>query len=319
MVIWAPSKNPSCLCFLILSLAGLTSGATRGKLEVVEGDAGGTHGPYELFLPKSPPPPGAKSPILVFLHGRGESGAFDVTNAQSLPLQLLTNSSFFATFPFVVLVPQCPEACLRDENGWPDAVLQGVARLVGEVASTHGGDLARVYLAGQSMGGHGAWRFAAQQKNLFAAVVVVCGYGGSLRDQQRIAERLVRSGTAVGVVHAADDSVIAVDESDAMVQAIQGLLHSARAEGGTKLANEVVRPSSNPPSNDHLLRYWRYAHAPGPPMAEYSHLVGHGSYELAFRDPGLYAWLLRHACVKCAAAAAAGVPSKWKFLYHSEP
>jgi hypothetical protein len=49
-------------------------------------------------------------------------------------------------------------------------------------------------------------------------------------------------------------------------------------------------------------------------MAEYSHLVGHGSYELAFRDPGLYAWLLRHACVKCAAAAAAGVPSKWKFL-----
>ena len=38
------------------------------------------------------------------------------------------------------------------------------------------GDPTRVYLTGQSMGGHGAWMFAAQQPRFFAAVAVVCGY-----------------------------------------------------------------------------------------------------------------------------------------------
>ena len=49
------------------------------------------------------------------------------------------------------------------------------------------------------------------------------------------------------------------------------------------------------------LRYVRYVHAPGPPIAEFTSLIGHGSYELAFRDAGLYEWLLRHECIKCAA------------------
>ena len=35
------------------------------------------------------------------------------------------------------------------------------------------------------------------------------------------------------------------------------------------------------------LVYVRYANAPGPPMPEYAHLIGHGSYELAFRDATL--------------------------------
>ena len=38
------------------------------------------------------------------------------------------------------------------------------------------GDPTRVYLTGQSMGGHGAWTFVAQQPRFFAAVAVVCGY-----------------------------------------------------------------------------------------------------------------------------------------------
>jgi len=304
-------SSPFLRCLIIFHLAVLSAGFTRGTLEVVE--ASGNQVPYELFLPKASPPSGAKSPILVFLHGRGESGAFDVTNAQSLPLQLLANATFAASFPFITIVPQCPESCAYD-NGWSDAVLQGLARLVPEIASAHGGDLGRVYLAGQSMGGNGAWMFASQQKNLFAAVVVVCGYGGSPRDQSRIAERLVRSGTAVGVVHAADDSVIDVSAGDEMVEAIMAMQHSR--EGGGAKPNSVESVAGKPP-NTPMLRYWRYAHAPGPPMPEYAHLIGHGSYEIAFRNPGLYAWLLLHTCEKCAAAAAAGVQSKWKPLHHS--
>ncbi len=74
---------------------------------------------FELFLPQRwqhPAASGSRWPVLVFLHGRGESGGFDVTNAQSLPWQLVAgnNASFVASLGFIVLVPQCPQA-------WPDA------------------------------------------------------------------------------------------------------------------------------------------------------------------------------------------------------
>ena len=81
------------------------------------------HVEYELFLPKNwasphPQKAGQQSfPVLVFLHGRGESGGFEVTNAQSLPLQLLSNSSFAESCPFIVVIPQCPWRCAT-ANHW---------------------------------------------------------------------------------------------------------------------------------------------------------------------------------------------------------
>jgi len=111
--------------------------------------------PFELFLPRQSTSPGTLSPVLVFLHGRGESGAFDVTNAQSLPLQLLTNKSFAASFPFITIVPQCPWECAQF-NGWLDTTLGQLTDVIKWVVNEHVGDPARVYLAGQSMGGNGA-------------------------------------------------------------------------------------------------------------------------------------------------------------------
>lgn len=272
--------------FFFWQVAGQTT--ARGKLEISPSGISELS-PYELFLPRSPPTSGF-SPVLVFLHGRGESGAFDVTNAQSLPLQLLTNSSFSATFPFITVVPQCPRECMN-YNGWVDNVLKDVTIIIHEVVEAHGGDLGRVYLAGQSMGGNGAWMYASQQMNVFAAVVVICGYAYQ-NDIAVIVERLVRSHTAVGVVHAADDSVIPVEASDTMVNAIKAV-HSREGL-----------------DSNNMLLYWRYTHAPGPPMPEYAHLIGHGSYEIAFRDSALYSWLLTHECTKCKFA----VP-KWKPLH----
>ena len=131
---------------------------------------------FELFLPWSWRPATTVSyPVLIFLHGRGESGGFGVTNAQSLPLQLLSNQSFATSFPFISIVPQCPAECAM-ENHWLAATLQAVTGLVHNwVVPVVGGDPARVYLSGQSMGGHGAWTYAAQQPRLFAGLIVVCG------------------------------------------------------------------------------------------------------------------------------------------------
>ena len=82
--------------------------ASRGSLAQLS-DGGLS---FELFLPTKWRP-ATRWPVLVFLHGAGESGGFEVTNAQSLPWQLVAgnNASFAASFGFIVLVPQCPQAC----------------------------------------------------------------------------------------------------------------------------------------------------------------------------------------------------------------
>lgn len=276
----------------LLKRRGQVSTLRRGDLQ------------FELFLPEAWDP-AASAPVLVFLHGRGESGGFDVTNAQSLPLQLLTNKSFAATFPFIAVIPQCPAQCAH-ANYWLPTTLQSITALLREWVLSDGpqqprlgGDRARVHLAGQSMGGHGAWLYAAQQPRLFAAVVVVCGYAQGHREAKTFAERLARSRSAVAIYHSEDDSVIPVQSSDAMAAALKAAGYDA--DGG----------NASPGSGRLPLKYVRYLQAPGPPMPEFAHLIGHGSYELAFRDAGLYSWLLSQSCQRCSVRP----PAPWLPLH----
>ena len=133
-------------------------------------------------------------------------------------------------------------------NHWLSPTLRSVASLVHEwVQPTLGGDPRRTYLAGQSMGGHGAWIFAAQQPRLFAAVVVVCGYAQGGPEQTEVANRLVRQGVAVHVYHSADDSVIPVAASDEMVDALRRQAkHQAAHQELTLNLNPNLNPNPNP-------------------------------------------------------------------------
>ena len=54
----------------------------RGSLVETSFEVGGVSLKYEIFVPSSCALPCTKAPVLIFLHGRGESGGFDVTNAQ---------------------------------------------------------------------------------------------------------------------------------------------------------------------------------------------------------------------------------------------
>ena len=76
---------------------------------------------FQYFGPATPAS-GSHLPVLVFLHGRGESGGTAVTNAQSLPLRLL-RPEYAANFPAIVIAPICPESCM-EKNKWPAPVLR---------------------------------------------------------------------------------------------------------------------------------------------------------------------------------------------------
>jgi pimeloyl-ACP methyl ester carboxylesterase len=270
------ARSLAAAALMLRGTAALDASHFIGRLAQLPASAGAL--PAELFLPVNWALE-RRTPLLVFLHGRGECGAFDVTNAQSLPLQLLTNASFSAALPLAVLVPQCPWEC-AEENGWGDAVLAETTALIGLLQRELGLDPQRTLLAGQSMGGNGAWMYAAQQRRLFAATVVVCGYA-QRRTAPVLVERLRHH--PVAVYHSADDVVIPVDASDEMVR----LLRAAGSED---------------------VRYVRYDTAPGPPMPEYAHLRGHGAYELVFRDASLYAWLLNQSCAGCGPQATRWLP-----------
>lgn len=137
----------------------------------------------------------------------------------------------------------------------------------------------RLGLAGQGMGGNGAWALAHELPNRVCSLTPVCGFleggrGGVAipADFEIEIERIIRDreGQApldVGVpCHASDDTVVPVAASDIAVDAL-------RAAGAD-------------------VQYTRYAPGRAPPCkTPVNDVIGHASYELAFREEGWWTWL----------------------------
>lgn len=119
------------------------------------------------------------------------------------------------------------------------------------------GDPARVSLTGQSAGGAGAWRFAAEYGELWSSVSVVCAPA-----PPQLAESL--ENLQIWVVGWTGDGEMGNDD---LVEALK------RRTSGS-------------------VRYTRYTKAPPPPDPQYRYMLGHGSYDLIYRDPRLWQWAL---------------------------
>ena len=142
-------------------------------------------------------------PLLVFLHGAGESGD-DLSKVKVHgPPKLLASAK--RSFPCIVVSPQSPG------RGWnPDVLLA----LVDEVCRQERVDEDRIWLTGLSMGGFGTWALAAARPERFAAIVPICG-GGNPRDAGKIA------GLPAWVFHGAKDAVVPLAASQTMVDAVR--------------------------------------------------------------------------------------------------
>ena len=104
---------------------------------------------YLLYLPDDYEKSDKPFPLILFLHGAGESGS-NLSNVKKHgPPKLIAAGK---TFPFIVVSPQSPG------GGWNPEALNG---LLDEVESKYRVDKDRVYLTGMSMGGGGTWTLAA--------------------------------------------------------------------------------------------------------------------------------------------------------------
>ncbi len=156
---------------------------------------------YLLFLPEQYDKQ-EKWPLIVFLHGAGESG--DDLNKVKIhgPPKIVEQKK---DFPFVVVSPQCPR------RGWdPNAV----NALVDSVIASEKIDADRVYLTGLSMGGYGTWALAALQPAKFAAIAPICG-GGNPAEAAKLKD------LPIWVFHGAKDTAVPLSQSEAMVKAIE--------------------------------------------------------------------------------------------------
>jgi len=167
---------------------------------------------YLLFLPEGYGQKQQKWPMILFLHGAGERGSDLEKVKKHGPPRIVEKQT---DFPFIVVSPQCPE------DGWWTEEVEVLINLLDDIVSRYNVDKERIYLTGLSMGGYGTWALACAYPERFAAIAPICGGG-----KRFMAYKL--KDTPVWAFHGAKDNVVAIKESEDMVNAINEIGGTAR-------------------------------------------------------------------------------------------
>lgn len=163
---------------------------------------------YYLYYPEEyETQPEKEFPILLFLHGGGESGDSLVALKRNGPPKMIVEGKHF---PFLILAPQNPY-----QKKWWNT--RAVNQLLDSIVSTNHIDKKRIYLTGLSRGGGAAWEMAVQYPDKFAAMAVVCGmtpvpYASWINKQMPI-----------WVFHGEEDKSIPISESEQMVDRLKSM------------------------------------------------------------------------------------------------
>jgi predicted peptidase len=157
---------------------------------------------YLLSLPADYAKTKESWPLVLFLHGSGESGNnLAKVKAHGPPKLVEANGPF----PFILVSPQ------SSGRGWDPDVLNA---LLDSLSKEYRVDKDRVYLTGLSMGGFGTWALAAAHPEKFAAIAPICG-GGNPADAAKLAK------LPIWVFHGAKDPTVPLKRSEEMVEAIK--------------------------------------------------------------------------------------------------
>ncbi|HIJ73108.1 MAG TPA: prolyl oligopeptidase family serine peptidase [Candidatus Hydrogenedentes bacterium] len=194
---------------------------------------------FAVYVPRQYDPR-KQWPLIVFLHGMGERGddgllQTDVGIGRAI-------RRWPDRFPCLVLMPQCPDTVY-----WDEAVADIDAALH-KTIDEYAVNPSRICLTGLSLGGFATWIYGARNTDTFAALMPVCG-GGNPEDATALAR------VPIWAFHGADDDLVAVEQSRAMVEAVKNA-------GGD-------------------VRYTEYKD------------TGHNAWDKAYSDPKTIKWLLR--------------------------
>lgn len=168
---------------------------------------------YYLYLPEDYEEKEKEEfPLLLFLHGGGESGDSLSTLKSNGPPKLIAEGK---QFPFLILAPQNPH-----EKQWWNT--RAVVQLLDTIIANNRIDKKRIYLTGLSRGGGAAWELAVQYPDKFAALAVVCGMA-PLPYASWINNKL-----PIWVFHGDQDRSIPIEESINMVGRLKDMGYNVK-------------------------------------------------------------------------------------------
>ncbi|MTI38307.1 hypothetical protein [Fulvivirga lutimaris] len=126
-------------------------------------------GEYNIdYLVYKPESINQKAPLLIFLHGSGQTGG-DLNKVKTVgPPSIIEGGQ---DLPFYTVAPQLPYKLAAE---WPPELIH---EIIQEVKNTYPIDPKRVYLVGFSKGAAGVWKYCSQYPKEFAAAIPITGYG----------------------------------------------------------------------------------------------------------------------------------------------
>lgn len=161
--------------------------------------------PFRFFTPDLHE--GQKYPLVVTLHGYGESGTNNFSQIAGNQISTaFADPERQASNPAFVLSPQADPTTASNGAWWRGEMQAGVVELVKKtIAENPAIDPSRVYLTGLSMGSYGSWGLLPAHSDIFAGALLVCGSG----DEAAAAAAL--GDFPIWAVHSVDDAVVPYD------------------------------------------------------------------------------------------------------------
>ena len=217
--------------------------------------------PYRLFVP---PDYDAKKkyPLVLFHHGGGGTGADNRGNLEGACVREWYLPDSQKDYPCILVAPQIPAKTKKDKEE-PGAAMatmkqriQTIHAILDSLEQEFSIDPDRQYVTGLSFGGECTWLSLMERPERFAAAVPICA-GDRLMEIPTKERGKQFAQFPLWIFHGDADQVISVDVSRQIVAAL-------RQAGGQP----------------------KYTEYPG---------VNHYSWDKAYRDPALKAWLFDQA------------------------
>jgi predicted peptidase len=162
----------------------------EGRYEPDQGVFRGRTLRYRLFVPDARG--NERFPLIVWLHGRGDSGDTNVGQLRWLDQLIFTQPRDKSRFKFYLLAVQCPSDVAlwfleeAADGKQPDDMLSATLAILQRVLAERPIDRSRICLAGVSSGGTACWELAKRRPDLFAAMAPLASSGSSPRDLNRL-------------------------------------------------------------------------------------------------------------------------------------
>jgi predicted peptidase len=161
--------------------------------------------------------------LLMFLHGAGSVGNDNLAQIR-IPAPPLLRFVQKHQLKTVLLFPQCDKGFQWVDVPWGDKshtmpekssiFIQRTLELLEEQITYFQPEPARIYAAGISMGGYGAWDLVCRRPQIFAGILVLCG-GADIKQAPKLKQ------LPAYMIHGAQDSVVPVSRSRDMVEALR--------------------------------------------------------------------------------------------------